>query len=268
MAAYAGMTEHMDHEIGRVLGHLEKIAALDDTLIVFLSDNGPDASEPDQTPRAISWYARNYPNDSLDALGGPGTFPSYGPQWAQLGAGQLRDFKGSASEGGLRVPLVISHPARIPEGGRSDALVHVTDIVPTILEATHSRHPGSPRGGIEIHPLRGTSLLPLLRRETERVHPESEAIAYELMKNRALYRGNHKLVRNGPPNGGGAWELFDIAADPSEQRDLSARRPELRDEMIGLYDAYATEVGVVPMPDDYDVFKVLTSERPQPGGGK
>lgn len=268
MAAYAGMTDHMDHEIGRVLSHLRKIAAFDDTLIVFLSDNGPDPSEPDRNPRASAWYARHYPDNSLEALGGPGSFPSYGSQWAQLGAGHLRDFKGSASEGGLRVPLVISHPARIAAGGRSDAFVHVTDIVPTILQATQSRHPGSPYRGLEVHPLHGNGLMPLLLGETAVAHSESEAIAYELMKNRALYRGKHKLVRNGPPSGEGAWELFDIVADPSEQEDLSTRHQDLRDRMIDLYETYAAEVGVIPMPDDYDVFKVLTTERQQPGEEK
>jgi len=85
------------------------------------------------------------------------------------------------------------------------------------------------------------------------------------MKNRSIFQGDYKLIRNGPPSGSGVWELFDIADDPAEQSDLSSRRKELRDRMIQLYEAYAVEVGVVPMPDDYDVFKVLTSERQEAG---
>lgn len=261
MAAYAGMTEHMDHEIGRVLERLHALGTYDDTLILFLSDNGPDSSEPNLAPRAQAWYAQYYPDNSIEGMGAAGSFPSYGPQWAQLGAGYLRGFKGSSSEGGLRVPLIISRPARIPAGVRTATFGFVTDIVPTILEATGVPHPGTQYRGRTIHPLSGRSLSPALRDGSVAIHAADEPVAYELMKSRALYLGDYKLVRNGPPAGKSVWELFDLASDPSEQHDRSRAEPERRAQMLSLFDKYLETHDVIPMPDDYDVFKELTSQR-------
>jgi arylsulfatase len=268
MAAYAGMTAHMDHEIGRVLERLRRLGVADDTLVLFVSDNGPDPSEPDRAPRARSWYAQRYPVESLEGIGGPGSFPSYGPQWAQLGAVPLREFKGSASEGGLRVPLIVRYPGRIAAGQRSSAFGFATDVVPTILEAADVAHPGSHYRGRTIHPPTGRSLWPTLQDPAVSSHSPDEPVGYALMKNRALFRGDHKLVRNGPPSGDGRWELFDLRVDPSERHDRSSQQPALREEMLGLFERYAEERGVIAMPDDYDVFKALTSERVSHAGSE
>jgi arylsulfatase len=261
MAAYAGMTEHMDHEIGRVLEHLSALGVYDDTMILFVSDNGPDASEPNLSPRARPWYAHHYPDTSIEGMGAAGSFPSYGPQWAQLGTAYLRDFKGSSAEGGLRVPLIISHPAAVPAGGRSAAFGFATDIVPTILEAAGVSHPGSQYRGRAIHPLSGRSLSPALEDSSAAIYAADEPVAYELMKSRALYLGDYKLLRNGPPAGNNVWELFDLSSDPSELHDQSQADPERRAQMLSLFDRYLETHGVIPMPDDYDVFKALTSPR-------
>ena len=105
MSAYAAMLDDMDREIGRALDALEADGRSRDTIVVFVSDNGPDQSEPDRAERALPWYAANFPETSDEAIGRRGSFPSYGPQWAQSGAIHLRQYKGSASEGGMRVPL-------------------------------------------------------------------------------------------------------------------------------------------------------------------
>ena len=86
-------------------------------------------------------------------------------------------------------------------------------------------------------------------------------VAYELMKSRALYLGDYKLLRNGPPAGNNVWELFDLSSDPSELHDQSQADPERRAQMLSLFDRYLETHGVIPMPDDYDVFKALTSPR-------
>ncbi|MCH2169745.1 arylsulfatase [Myxococcota bacterium] len=262
MAAYAGMTENMDHHIGRLLQYLEDTGELDDTLIVFVSDNGPDPSEPDQEPRAKAWYATFYPNQTLENTGGPGSFPSYGPQWAQLGSGNLRGFKGGAFEGGLRVPFLAHWPAGLPPGQRSDAFAYVTDIVPTLLDAAGVQHPAPHFEGHPVHAPDGRSLLPLLMGQSQVAHPPEEAIGYELMKNRALFQDGYKLVRVGPPAGDGSWKLFQLDRDPFELNDLAKVEPERVARMRARYDAYATEMGVIDMPDDYDVFRALTTEAP------
>jgi arylsulfatase A-like enzyme len=256
MAAYAAMLAQMDHEIGRVLAALDASGRYADTLVAFVSDNGADASEPDLDPRARSWYAQRYPRLGMQPSGARGTYPSYGPQWAQLGSIHLRDFKGTAYEGGMRVPLLLSHPNGFAGGRRSDAFGYATDLVPTLLDAVGVEHPAR-QPGARLHAPSGRSALGVLRGTAERIHPANEPVGYELMKNSALFLGDHKLVKVGPPADRSHWRLFDLARDPSETNDLAAAQPDLLAQMRALYDAYEREFGVVPMPDDYDVWAQL-----------
>ena len=256
MAAYAAMTDDMDREIGRVLEALGAAGDLEDTVVVFVSDNGPDQSEPEQAPRARAWYDERYPKHSLDELGGPGSFPSYGPQWAQLGSVYLRDYKGSSAEGGLRVPFIIRAPGRFAGGRVTPAFAFATDVVPTLLELT-----GVPAlEGEDLEPFDGTSMAPLLRGQQERVHAPDAVIGYELMIGKALFRGDRKLIQVGPPSGDGQWMLFDLARDPGEQVDLREQDPEDFARMRALFDLYVAEYGVIPMDPDFDIFEALTSD--------
>jgi arylsulfatase A-like enzyme len=257
MAAYAAMTEDMDREIGRVLAAFEAAGDLQETIVVFVSDNGPDLSEPNLAPRAVAWYDERYPNQSTEALGGPGSFPSYGPQWAQLGAVHLRDYKGSAAEGGMRVPFIIRAPGQIDSGRVTPAFAFATDVVPTLLELTGVS--ADPIAGHES--IDGASMVPLLRGERERVHEPEAVIGYELMIGKAVFQGDRKLVQVGSPAGDGVWRLFDIVKDPGEQRDLREADPEDFARMQGLFDGYVERYGVIPMDPDFDVFEALTSAR-------
>ena len=260
MAAYAAMTEDMDREIGRVLATLDAAGDLADTIVVFVSDNGPDPSEPDLAPRAVAWYDERYPDRSVEGMGGPGSFPSYGPQWAQLGAVHLRDYKGSSAEGGMRVPFIIRAPGRIAGGRRSPAFAFATDVVPTLLELT-----GVPVEAVErLAPLDGESMVPLLRGERDRVHAPEDVTGYELMIGRALFQGDRKLLQVGPPAGDGTWRLFDIVEDPGERVDLAPQAPADFERMKALFDRYVVDYGVVPMDPDYDVFEALTSPVREP----
>ena len=262
MAAYAAMTEDMDREIGRVLRHLEERGSLRDTIVVFVSDNGPDPSEPNLSPRALAWYSDRYPRKAADELGGPGSFPSYGPQWAQLGAVHLRSYKGSPAEGGMRVPFIVRAPGRIQSGGRSDAFAFATDLVPTLLELIGVAADPQAAGR---HGVDGVSMLPVLRGERDRVHEADAVIGYELMVGRALFQGNHKLVNASAPSGDGTWKLFDIARDSSELEDLRKREPETFSRLMRHYERYVADYGVIPMAADFDIFEALTSERPKQG---
>lgn len=261
MAAYAAMLAQMDHEIGRVLEALDASGRYRDTLVAFVSDNGPDASEPDLDPRSRSWYEQRYPRLGVPPIGARGTYPSYGPQWAQLGAIHLRDFKGTAYEGGMRVPLLLSHPSGFAGGRRSDAFAFATDLVPTLLDAVGVEHPAR-RPGNELYAPSGRSALGVLRGTAERIHPAGEPVGYELMKNSALFLGDHKLVKVGPPADHSQWRLFDLRRDPSETNDLAATEPERLAQMRLLYEAYERDYGVVPMPDDYDVWGALLRATP------
>ncbi len=260
MAAYAAMLDDMDTQIGRVLDALEESGNANDTVVVFLSDNGPDPSEPNRSPRALSWYSARYPETQDAAIGRRGSFPSYGPQWAQTGAIDLRGYKGQAAEGGMRVPLIVRYPALLEAGRRVDAFVFAPDLVPTLLDSAGLTAPeatDSELGSAPIHLPTGRSAWATLKGMAERVHPADEAIGYELMTTAALFQGDYKLVRNGPPSGNGEWMLFDLRRDPGERVDLSRRMSERAASMERAFDAYAERVGVIPVPEDYDVFKML-----------
>jgi arylsulfatase A-like enzyme len=258
MAAYAAMTEDMDREIGRVLAHLEEQGARDDTIVVFVSDNGPDQSEPDRAPRAIGWYAERYPAQAVENIGGPGSFPSYGTQWAQLGSVHLRYYKGSSAEGGMRVPFIVHAPGRVQAGVRTSAFAFATDVVPTLLEAAGVE--ATPAKAAKLHPFDGTSMLAMLRGENEHIHPPDTVTGYELMVGSALFQGRHKILKTGPPTGDGSWMLFDIERDPGEIEDLRSSDPATFDRLMELYRGYARDYGVIPMAEGFDVFKALTSE--------
>jgi arylsulfatase A-like enzyme len=264
MAVYAAMTSNMDAQIGRVLAYLERRGAAANTLVVFVSDNGPDASQPERAPRSAAWYRERYPARALDEIGLAGSFPSYGPQWAQVGSAHLRGWKGQAFEGGMRVPMIAAWPGRIPGSRRSDAFGYVTDIAPTLLEAAGVAHPAPSFRGREIFGVDGVSLLAQLEGRAERAHAPDRAVGYALFKDRALFQGDYKLVRVGPPTDDGQWHLYDLRRDPTESRDLAASEPERFARMRAHFDDYARSHGVLSAPDDFDVFRILTEEREPP----
>ncbi|MFP8876727.1 MAG: sulfatase-like hydrolase/transferase, partial [Myxococcota bacterium] len=252
--------DDMDAEIGRVLDQLERSGRSNDTLVVFVSDNGPDPSEPDQAPRAVPWYSARYPETSDERIGDRGSFPSYGRQWAQSGAIHLRGYKGQASEGGMRVPLIVRYPAGLVAGKRIDAFAFAPDLVPTLLDSAGIAHPAygaREAGDANLHAPTGRSAWAVLQGAEDRIHPADEAIGYELMTTAALFQGDFKLVRNGPPRGDGEWKLFDLASDPGEVEDLSGRLPQRAASMERAFDTYAERVGIIPVPEDYDVFEML-----------
>lgn len=267
MAAYAAMTEDMDREIGRLFAALEARGTFAETVVVFVSDNGPDMSEPDLAERAKSWYASHYPDQSVENTGRPGSFPSYGPQWAQLGSVHLRHYKGSSGEGGMRVPFIVSYPGKIEGGRMTDAFAFATDVVPTLLELTGTNADGAANGdesSRRLHPLDGRSLTALLRGERERIHSPDHATGYELMTGSALFEGDLKVVKALPPSGDGSWKLFDLGRDPGELEDLRGVEPATFDRLMAHYERYVEEYGVIHMDPNFDIFKALTSAAEEP----
>ena len=254
MAVYAGMVDAMDHHIGRLIEYLKLSGQYDNTVFIFTSDNGSEASGGD-SPRSpalqLSLSLQDYNND-YDTLGTRGSFNYIGPSFASAAAAPLAFYKFYAGEGGMRVPLIIAGGS-IPAAQRqTGAFAWVTDIAPTILELTGVNRPSARYGGKPVEPMLGRSLVPLLRGEVARVYDPQDAIGYELAGNSALFQGDFKIVRNRGPVGDNRWHLFDIVKDPGETRDLSELMPERLLEMQSLYDAYVLANGVRPVPADYN----------------
>jgi arylsulfatase len=250
MEVYAAQVEVMDRGIGRIVSALEETGVLDDTLLLFLSDNGACAEELWDPP---SWVRRFLPsafrspardgrpvqrgNDPAVMPGGEHSFQSYGLPWANASNTPFRLYKQRVHEGGIATPLIAHWPAGLgtAPGARSDAPGHVVDLMPTLLELAGASHPRAREGRPSREP-RGESLVPVLRGGGRERGP----IFWEHQGNRAVRHGRWKLVsrwRHG-------WELYDLEADRTELRNLAAAQPDRVRELATLYEDWAKGAGV------------------------
>jgi arylsulfatase len=249
MEVYAAMLANMDHHIGRVLDQLKASGQLDNTLVVFLSDNGAEPADLDTlistafSPEAKKWFDANF-DRRPENWGRKGSAVDYGPAWAQVGSTPFRFFKAYAAEGGIRSPVIIAGAGVKQAGAIHPALLHVTDLVPTFLEVAGAQHPAVKDQ--KLAPLRGKSLVPLLAGRVESVRTDKDWIGVELFGNRAIRQGDWKLCFILKTAGGsGDWELFNLKTDPGETNDLSKQEPAKREELIALWNQYAQENGVI-----------------------
>lgn len=249
MEVYAGMLENADYHLGRVISFLEDIGVYDNTVVIFLSDNG---SNP--------WYSEQYPgntetgfldqfDNSADNIGNPDSFSAYGIGWATASAGPLNLFKMAVAEGGIRVPLIISGPGVEGSGRVSGAFSYVWDIMPTILEIAGVRHPAE-AGEASLLPMKGRSMAAVLSGESEIVDEAGSLIAGEMFGGRWISDGTHKALLVALPYGNGEWELYNIAEDPGESRNLAEESPDLLERLVTAWDQYAADVGVVFPPSN------------------
>lgn len=245
MEIYAAMVSDLDEYIGRVVDYLKEIDEYENTLIVFASDNGPESSRIDLSPGIQEHVGQEY-DHSLENLGSATSYVNYGANWASASATPWNRHKATAFEGGIRVPAFAHFPGRVPRGTRSDEVATIMDLLPTFLALAGSAHPGSPYGGRDVLPPRGTSLLPLIYGDADAVRRADAPFGWELFGHRGVRRGEWKLVWDRAlPEGERRWQLFDLGGDPFEQHDLSRSRPEMLAEMIAVWERYARNNGVI-----------------------
>jgi arylsulfatase A-like enzyme len=254
MSVYAAMLENVDANLGRLMAYLDKIGEVDNTVIVFMSDNGADNNEQDKT--FPEWYAANF-DLSYERMGQPGSYVNYGPGWAGASGSPLTLFKGAASEGGLRVPLIISGPAGIQSGVMTDSFAFVTDITPTLLELAQASAPVGTFNGKDVHPISGASMLGYMRGENEYIHGPGKAVIYEMAGSAAVFQDGYKLTKNNPPFGNRQWRLYRPNEDPVEVNDMAAAKPDLVASMMSEYKRFAEEVNLIEVPEDYHPLKQL-----------
>lgn len=261
MAVYAGMIEAMDFHIGRLIEYLKQRGQYDNTIFIFTSDNGSEASGPED-PQAFP--ARMGPQNlgysvDYDTLGLKGSFSSIGAGFASAAASPLAYYKFYAGEGGMRVPLIISGEPAVGSQPLNRAFAWATDITPTILSFAGVSHPGERYAGRPVLPITGRDLTPILKGGAERVYGPDDAIGYELTDHGVLFQGDYKLVVNQPPVGDGQWRLFNIVEDPGETTDLAAAEAVRFQRMLSLYEQYRVDNKVVPVPPGYSQMKQLLS---------
>lgn len=259
MQTYAGMLDNMDTNIGKLLTYLEDIGERDNTIIVFLADNGADPNQLPLNPAYRQWYTQNYDYTYMEdydgdysPMGQKGAYADYGPGWATAANTPNAYYKTYSTEGGVRVPFIVWYPKAVSGGQHTDAFTYVKDVFATLLDAVDVPLPGARYDGREVHAPDGASAWPLLTGQRDHVHGADEAVGYELAGSVAVYQGDLKLSRNPSPKGTGEWELYDIVKDPGETRNLATERPDVVAELAKAYDAYQLKNDVVPVPDDYD----------------
>jgi arylsulfatase A-like enzyme len=248
MQVNAGMTEAADFHIGRLLDHLEAAGKLDNTIVVVTSDNGPESGVTSLDNPVFNLLLGGIHrlegfDTSPENMGMPGSLTAIGPEWASVSASPFNLYKFYSSEGGLRVPLVITGPG-VNATGIQHAPVHVADLMPTLLDAAGVTY--------DADALYGQSILPVLAGEADETRNENESFGVEVSGNAALYRGNWKLVRTALPRGDFTWRLYDLSVDPGETTDLSGENPDLFADMRAEYAAYTEETGVFDLGrEDY-----------------
>lgn len=244
MELYAAMVENLDHHVGRVIEHLKARGVYDNTLIVFMSDNGAAGSEDFyQTGPFVEYIQAHYDN-SYENMGKPNSFISYGPPWAEAGSAPFSRYKTYTREGGIRAQMIIAGPGVAARGSMTSAYTTVMDLAPTFLEIAGATYPTD--GAVRA--MEGESMAALLAGDTESVHAP-DYVTTLLHAGRAyVRRGNWKLTNLEPPFDESAFELFDVHADPGETTNLAESEPEVYRDMIQLWRAERERLGIVLPP--------------------
>jgi arylsulfatase len=251
MELYAGMVENLDFHVGRLIDYLKKTGQYDNTIFLVFGDNGAEGTDLFKmiagTPgtRDFLFAAINWSQTHPNAWGDPGNYVGYGPMWAQVSMTPFSQYKGWVSEGGIHNALIVSGPGvKRPKGSINSGIMHVADIMPTLLEVAGASYPKTYQGR-ELPALYGKSWGPVLAGRAESPRTEQEYLAWELFGNRAVRQGEWKLRWLYKPLGKGEWELFNLVADPAERNDLAAEHPDKVKALLALWDDYVKTNNVI-----------------------
>jgi arylsulfatase A-like enzyme len=240
MELYASMVENLDHHVGRLMAHLEMRGVYENTLIVFMSDNGAAAEDFYHAGPFVEYLQANYDN-SYENMGKPDSWVSYGAQWAEAGAAPFSRFKAYARQGGIVSPMIIAGPGVNHRGGVTRAYVTVMDLAPTFLDVAGATYPDDDT----VRPMEGESLVALLSGEAPTVHDTAYVTTLFHAGRAFVRRGPWKLTTLDPPFDEGAFELFNVVADPGETTNLAETHPEVFLEMLELWRNERERLGII-----------------------
>ena len=229
MELHAAMIAHLDAQIGRLLGALRERGDVENTIVVFLSDNGPEGNDIAAVSGNREWIPATF-DQRYERMGREGSYVWLGRGWAHVSAGPLARYKSFLSEGGTRVPAIVSWPGHIDGGRRSDHVVSVMDLMPTVLELVGLGEAMPGAGAFH-----GVSLADGLL-DASREGPRTAPLALEIYGNKAVWDGRWKLHWSWNAS---RWHLFDLLDDPGETADLSSEHPERTARMAEYWDAFA-----------------------------
>ena len=248
MELYAAMVDNLDNHIGRLIQFLKDEGLYENTVIIFMSDNGAAAEDFYNTPPYSNFLTPRYDN-RLENMGSPTSFVSYGPQWAKAGAAPFSHHKSYPTEGGIVAPMII-------RGGKLSAtnvirndFLSVMDIAPTILELAETSYPGD-YASDKIQPMLGSSMREYLWGNGSVVHDSTYAIGLEHGGRAYFRKGRWKIVDREAPHRESTFVLFNLATDPGEANNVALRYPEKFAEMMQDWRKYREEHGILVAPEE------------------
>lgn len=250
MELYSGMVDNLDVNIGRIIQHLKDIGEYENTLIIFMSDNGAAGEDYYNNP-GIRPYINPYFNDNYETMGEPNSLISYGPQWAEAGSSPFRYYKEYATNGGIIASMIITGPMVEQQNIIANDFLTVMDIAPTLYDLAKINYPPEFNGN-SLFPLKGKSFLSFISGRTKTIHSKDYVFGLEHSGNTMLRKGQWKITNFSDPFSLSAFELYNLDEDLGEMNDLKSTNPQKYQEMYQEWTNFASEIKVQLPGINYD----------------
>jgi arylsulfatase A-like enzyme len=250
MELYSGMVDNLDVNIGRIVQHLKDIGEYENTLIIFMSDNGAAGEDYYNNP-GIRPYINPYFNDKYETMGEANSLISYGPQWAEAGSSPFRYYKEYATNGGIIASMIITGPMVEQQNIIANDFLTVMDIAPTLYDLAKISYPPELNGN-SLFPLKGKSLLPYISGKAKTIHTNDYVFGLEHSGNTMLRKGQWKITNFSDPFSLSAFELYNLDEDLGEMHDLKSTNPQKYQEMYQEWTNFASEIKVQLPGINYD----------------
>lgn len=247
MELYAAMVSNLDGHVGRLVAYLKLHDLYDNTLIIFMSDNGAAAEDfyNDSNFGEYMEYTRAHYDNGYKNMGKPGSFISYGAPWAEAGSAPFQRYKGYTREGGITAPMIIAGTGVASAGRKNSVYLTVMDLAPTFLELAGVEYPDDG----SVQPPLGESMNALLAGKAELVHDQNYVTVHSHGGQAMIRKGKWKLSNLDRPFDESKLELFDLEADPGETNNLALDKPEKYQELLDLWRDERKKLGIV-LPQD------------------
>lgn len=250
MAIYAAMVDNLDSNVGRLIQRLKDTGQYENTVIIFMSDNGADPYDRSQRAIYKTFFTEKKYDNSNENMGAGNSYTFAGPGWAQVSSVHQSHYKFLPSEGGTRSPAIVRMPGVVAGGSTLDSFASLLDITPTLLDIAGVDHPGENYKNRPVHGLSGRSMMPYFQGRTATVYGATEPVAFELFGHGAVYMGPWKAMKIRAPWRDNTWSLYNLANDPTEKINLAESEPEILTKLLNAYSEYKTKNGVITEPEN------------------
>jgi len=247
MELYAAMVSNLDYHVGRLIGYLKIHDMYDNTLIIFMSDNGAAAEDFYGDPKWGEYYdyTRAHYDNAFENMGKANSFVAYGAPWAEAGSAPFNRYKGYTREGGITAPMIIAGKGVAASGEKSSAYLTVMDLAPSFLELAGVDYPT----GVPMQPMRGESINALLAGKSQTAHDENYLTVHSHRGRVLIRKGKWKLTNLETPFDEAKLELFNLETDPGESNNLAIVEPDKFQELLELWRVERISLGIV-LPQD------------------